>query len=118
MNMSAQTDIVDDLPRSAMLEDQLGLAGNRKWALLGDVWSVLNCAFGDGFIQFEGLVDELRGCDEHRFSVGPPRGRVNRACAERGITAEAARAKPCCLIALREQENASDGTPECDQSLD
>ncbi len=61
----AQADVGDLLAVAAVFDDEVGAAGDRQRADLGDVGGVVERAGRDGFGEEERLLFELEGSDEH-----------------------------------------------------
>ena len=77
MVRGAEADVRDLLAVAAMLDDEVGAAGDRQRADLSDVRSVFERAGRDGFVEEEGFFFELERGDEHRLSVGRQGVQVN-----------------------------------------
>ena len=67
IEVSAEADVVDKILWPAVFDDEDGLAFELERPYLVDVRGVVDRAGGEGFVQWEGFVDELCGRDEHVF---------------------------------------------------
>ena len=65
----AQADVGDMLAVAAMLDDEIGAAGDGQGTNLGDVGGIVERAGRDGFIEQERFFFELKGSDEHVVNV-------------------------------------------------
>jgi hypothetical protein len=86
--VGAEADVLDEVFGAAVFEDEGGVAFEAERADLADVGGVFDHTGGEGFVEFEGFVDELCGGDEHELRVGLAEGCVNDAdagCVSSGI---------------------------------
>jgi hypothetical protein len=61
--MGPETDVVDVGVGTAMFDDEIGYSFDRKGAYLPDVGGEIEGTGGDGLIEFERLIDELKRGD-------------------------------------------------------
>ena len=61
----AEADVGDLVVVAAVLDDEVGAAGDGHGADLGDVWGVFERTGGDGFVEEERFLLELERGDEH-----------------------------------------------------
>jgi len=77
--VGAEADVLDEVFGAAVFEDEGGVAFEGEWADLADIGGVFDHTGGEGFVEFEGFVDELCGGDEHELRVGLAGVCVNEA---------------------------------------
>jgi hypothetical protein len=65
----AQADVGDMLAVAAMLDDEIGAAGDGQRTNLGNIRGIVERAGRDGFIEQERFFFELKGSDEHAVNV-------------------------------------------------
>ena len=73
----AQADVGDMLAVAAMLDDEIGAAGDGQRTNLGNIRGIVERAGRDGFIEQERFFFELERGDDHALRVGRCRLRVN-----------------------------------------